>query len=226
MVNKDYEMNMTAVEETISYLTSLRKQANLTLKNVSFYTDITSECIKIIEKRKVKNPRLKTLLYLAGFWQLSDDQIVAIYDSLCNKDKKLEIIDKNPIHVSRRIVLKETAFDNLSKNLKVIRKNEGLTLANVQEEIGVDSSTVSALERHRHINSLDLIISFCKLYNIKDDQVLSFYHQALPNIAIKKRKPFNLDDFSKNQLIEIILNQNLEPNKYYSSTNKIFKKKL
>ncbi len=96
----------------------------------------------------------------------------------------------------------------------------------MQEEIGVDSSTVSALERHRHVNSLDLIISFCKLYNIKDDQVLSFYHQALPNIAIKKRKPVNLDDFSKNQLIEIILNQNLEPNKYYSSTNKIFKKKL
>ena len=51
---------------------------------------------------------------------------------------------------------------------------------------------------------------------------LTFYHRTLKQT--NKLKPINLDALSKDQLIEIILNQDLEPDKYFSEKQKKLKK--
>lgn len=49
---------------------------------------------------------------------------------------------------------------------------------------------------------------------MQDDQVLSFYHRAVP--IIKRDETINLDNLTKEELVNIILENKVQPAKYYS----------
>ena len=91
-------------------------------------------------------------------------------------------------------------------------------MVDISEQTGILASSISGMENKKRVKSLNLIIPLCKFYGIKSDEVLDFYHRTLKQT--NKLKPINLDVLNKDQLIEIILNQDLEPDKYFSEKQK------
>ena len=218
MVDKDYELNMNGVEELINYLILLRKQNNVSEETLAKYTGITKLCIKMIEERRVIVPRLETFLQLSSFWSLKDEQIIEIYQVLCDKNKQLTFTAKDNWTVLKKVDIDKSELYSLSEKLKHIRKSKRLTMVDISEQTGILASSISGMENKKRVNSLNLIIPLCKFYGIKSDEVLDFYHRTLKQT--NKLKPINLDVLNKDQLIEIILNQDLEPDKYFSEKQK------
>ena len=218
MVDKDYELNMNGVEELINYLILLRKQNNVSEETLAKYTGITKLCIKMIEERRVKVPRLETFLQLSSFWSLKDEQIIEIYQVLCDKNKQLTFTANDNWTVLKKVDIDKSELYSLSEKLKYIRKSKRLTMVDISEQTGILASSISGMENKKRVNSLNLIIPLGKFYGVKSDEVLDFYHRTLKQT--NKLKPINLDVLNKDQLIEIILNQDLEPDKYFSEKQK------
>ena len=87
MINEQYSINEEAIRSLILYLKNLRKE-HTTIKKISDYTDISYNTIMKFEKGMVDMPFLDTFMRLMDCWQFSDDQVVEVYKSLLNKDKK------------------------------------------------------------------------------------------------------------------------------------------
>ena len=118
MVDKDYELNMNGVEELINYLILLRKQNNVSEETLAKYTGITKLCIKMIEERRVKVPRLETFLQLSSFWSLKDEQIIEIYQVLCDKNKQLTFTTNDNWTELKKVDIDKSELYSLSEKLK------------------------------------------------------------------------------------------------------------
>lgn len=60
----------------------------------------------------------------------------------------------------------------VGKNLRYTRKAAGLTLQNVQEAIGMSTSTLSQLERARQTIDLPHLVTLANFYKVSVDKLL------------------------------------------------------
>lgn len=230
MTRKDYELNIKALDELSDFFASLKKDlilsGGISKAELLKYTGLSAYGLRSFERGIKSCYQLETIFRLAGYWELSDEQVVEIYEALRNKNKSLKIVDKNFMVKKREIVMNTEEFDNLSTFWYNRRKENGLTLTEVKEKTGLWSSDVSRMENCRMNISLNYNIMLCNLYGVTDNEIVSFYHKVFPRIATNK---VNLDNLTKNELIEIILKQNEKTNNYYSKAkekNKIKQKIL
>jgi hypothetical protein len=220
MVNKEYTINMNGVKDLVDYFKKLRIQEGLTCENIKLCTEVAG--IKGIEEGNVKLPRLETFLRLASFWNLSDEQIVEIYKTLSDRERKLKIVGEAPYFQARNIQIDLIKFQELPEKLKILRKQQGLSMADVERKSGVIVTTIYETEQMGMSNSLRVLIPLCKVYGISNEQVLDFYHGVTKKA--NTRKPVDLDELSNKELSEIILKQNARTNKFYSEKVKVLQK--
>lgn len=220
MVNNEYAINMNGIKDLVDYFKKLRIQEGLTCENIKLCTEVAG--IKGIEEGKVKLPRLETFLRLASFWNLSDEQIVEIYKTLSDRERKLKIIDEAPYFQARNIQIDLIKFQELPEKLKILRKQQGLSMADVERKSGVIVTTIYETEQMGMSNSLRVLVPLCKVYGISNEQVLDFYHGVTKKTNTKK--PVDLDELSSEELRKIILKQNTRTNKFYSEKVKVLQK--
>ena len=91
----------------------------------------------MIEERRVKVPRLETFLQLSSFWSLKDEQIIEIYQVLCDKNKQLTFTAKDNWTVLKKVDIDKSELNSLSEKLKHIRKSKRLTMVDVSEQTGI-----------------------------------------------------------------------------------------
>lgn len=229
MIKEYYAVNMEAVSDLISYLTSLRQKFyltdNLTLKNVADYTGITAACISTIEKQKVLTPRLETMLTLMNYWQFSDSEIVEVYQALLDKNKKLKLTDKNKKIITKPVEINDLEFAALPHFWTKKRKKFNYTFLDVEKITGLPNSSVNKMENSRINSTFKNLIPLCKLYGITNDEILNFYHRAFKNLD--KDSAVNLDYLPKDELINIILklSQNTTNQDKFYSEKVLVKKK-
>lgn len=220
MANEKYAINMEAVRDTTRYFTNLRNQfylkGDLTIRKLAGYTGIAPSTIGALEKNEIAVPRLEMFFRLAGYWELSDNQVVEIYKAFCGQNKKLKIVDKN-------IKMKDKNIEIIFSTLKDIpafwyknRKENGYTLLEVSNITGIPETSVSNIEGSDKCNSLISIIPLCKLYGVTDEEVISLYHRTIP--SLRRGNSVNLDDLSKDELIDIILNYQIQTGRFYSES--------
>lgn len=218
MINENYSINMEAVKDLVKYFTDLRQEfcqsRGLTIQKMADYIMLAPISLRNIENNSVKNPRLTTFMSLAGYWGFSDEQIIEIYHSFCDKNKKLRIVDENPAISQEVVNIRKSELTILPEFWNKKRNLYGFTLNKVSKITGIPQSTVSKLEFGEVNNTLSTLIPLCKLYEVQDDQVLSFYHRAVP--IIKRDETINLDNLTKEELVNIILENKVQPDKYYS----------
>lgn len=218
MINENYFINMEAVKDLTKYLTDLRQRfcqsRGLTINKLADYTMLTPISLRNIENNSIKIPRLTTFMSLTGYWGFSDEQIIEIYHSFCDKNKKLRIVDENPTISQEVVNIRKSELTILPAFWNEKRNLYGFTLSKVSKITGIPQSTVSKLELGEINNTLSTLIPLCKLYEVQDDQVLSFYHRAVP--IIKRDETINLDNLTKEELVNIIIENKVQPDKYYS----------
>ncbi len=230
MLSDKYTLNKEALADLMHYFVSLREQfaneESLSNRELLDYTGLSYASLYRLENGMTKNPQLETIIRLAGYWELSDDQVVEIYKAFCNKDQKLKIVDDNIKFRARKVTILPSKIYNLKKFWHDQRIEKRLTLAQVEDKTGISPAILSNVETGKNRGrSLNCNIILCNLYGVTDSQVVDFYHQVLPELRTKD--PVDLDSLTKDELIDIILRQNANSNKYYSKDhekNKILKK--
>ena len=218
MVREDYKLNQEALRDLMDFFVSLREKyaisKGLSGYELRNYTGLSYDSLSRLEQGLTKNPQLETLLRLAGFWGLSDEQVVEVYKAFCDKSKKLKIVDKDICFRARKVSILPSEIDKLKSFWYDQRKENRLTLMQIDKEVGISPSIMSQVENGTKGKALNYSIVLCNLYNITDDQVVNFYHKVLPEA--ENNNPVNLDELSKEELIDIILKQNKNSDRYYS----------
>ena len=83
MVREDYKLNQEALRDLMDFFVSLREKyaisKGLSGYELRNYTGLSYDSLSRLEQGLTKNPQLETLLRLAGFWGLSDEQVVEVY---------------------------------------------------------------------------------------------------------------------------------------------------
>ena len=218
MVHEDYKLNQEALRDLMDFFVSLREKyaisKGLSGYELRNYTGLSYDSLFRLEQGLTKNPQLETLLRLAGFWGLSDEQVVEVYKAFCDKSKKLKIVDKDICFRARKVSILPSEIDKLKTFWHDQRKENRLTLMQIDKEVGISPSIMSQVENGTKGKTLNYSIVLCNLYNVTDDQVVNFYHKVLPEA--ENNNPVNLDELSKEELIDIILKQNKNSDRYYS----------
>lgn len=218
MVREDYKLNQEALRDLMDFFVSLREKyaisKGLSGYELRNYTGLSYDSLSRLEQGLTKNPQLETLLRLAGFWGLSDEQVVEVYKAFCDKSKKLKIVDKDICFRARKVSILPSEIDKLKTFWHDQRKENRLTLMQIDKEVGISPSIMSQIENGNKGKALNYSIVLCNLYNVTDDQVVNFYHKVLPEA--ESNNPVNLDELSKEELIDIILKQNKNSDRYYS----------
>ena len=218
MVREDYKLNQEALRDLMDFFISLREKfavsKGLSGNELRNYTGLSYDSLFRLEQGLTKNPQLETLLRLAGFWGLSDEQVVEVYKAFCDKSKKLKIVDKDICFRARKVSILPSEIDKLKTFWHDQRKENRLTLMQIDKEVGISPSIMSQVENGTKGKTLNYSIVLCNLYNVTDDQVVNFYHKVLPEA--ENNNPVNLDELSKEELIDIILKQNKNSDRYYS----------
>ena len=218
MVREDYKLNQEALRDLMDFFISLREKfavsKGLSGNELLNYTGLSYDSLYRLEQGIAKNPQLETILRLAGFWGLSDEQVVEVYKAFCDKSKKLKIVDKDICFRARKVSILPSEIDKLKTFWHDQRKENRLTLMQIDKEVGISPSIMSQVENGTKGKTLNYSIVLCKLYNVTDDQVVNFYHKVLPEA--ENNNPVNLDELSKEELIDIILKQNKNSDRYYS----------
>lgn len=218
MVREDYKLNQEALRDLMDFFISLREKfavsKGLSGNELLNYTGLSYDSLYRLEQGIAKNPQLETILRLAGFWGLSDEQVVEVYKAFCDKSKKLKIVDKDICFRARKVSILPSEIDKLKTFWHDQRKENRLTLMQIDKEVGISPSIMSQVENGTKGKTLNYSIVLCNLYNVTDDQVVNFYHKVLPEA--ENNNPVNLDELSKEELIDIILKQNKNSDRYYS----------
>ena len=218
MVREDYKLNQEALRDLMDFFISLREKfavsKGLSGNELLNYTGLSYDSLYRLEQGIAKNPQLETILRLAGFWGLSDEQVVEVYKAFCDKSKKLKIVDKDICFRARKVSILPSEIDKLKTFWHDQRKENRLTLMQIDKEVGISPSIMSQVENGTNGKTLNYSIVLCNLYNVTDDQVVNFYHKVLPEA--ENNNPVNLDELSKEELIDIILKQNKNSDRYYS----------
>lgn len=218
MVREDYKLNQEALRDLMDFFISLREKfaasKGLSGKELLNYTGLSYNSLYRLEQGIAKNPQLETILRLAGFWGLSDEQVAEVYKAFCDKSKKLKIVDKDICFRARKVSILPSEIDKLKSFWYDQRKENRLTLMQIDKKVGISPSIMSQVENGTKGKALNYSIVLCNLYNITDDQVVNFYHKVLPEA--ESNNPVNLDELSKEELIDIILKQNKNSDRYYS----------
>ena len=218
MVREDYKLNQEALRDLMDFFISLREKfavsKGLSGNELLNYTGLSYDSLYRLEQGIAKNPQLETILRLAGFWGLSDEQVVEVYKAFCDKSKKLKIVDKDICFRARKVSILPSEIDKLKTFWHNQRKENRLTLMQIDKEVGISPSIMSQVENGTKGKTLNYSIVLCNLYNVTDDQVVNFYHKVLPEA--ENNNPVNLDELSKEELIDIILKQNKNSDRYYS----------
>ena len=218
MVREDYKLNQEALRDLMDFFISLREKfavsKGLSGNELLNYTGLSYDSLYRLEQGIAKNPQLETILRLAGFWGLSDEQVVEVYKAFCDKSKKLKIVDKDICFRARKVSILPSEIDKLKTFWHDQRKENRLTLMQIDKEVGISPSIMSQVENGTKGKTLNYSIVLCNLYNVTDDQVVNFYHKVLPEA--ENNNPVNLEELSKEELIDIILKQNKNSDRYYS----------
>ena len=218
MVREDYKLNQEALRDLMDFFISLREKfavsKGLSGNELLNYTGLSYDSLYRLEQGIAKNPQLETILRLAGFWGLSDEQVVEVYKAFCDKSKKLKIVDKDICFRARKVSILPSEIDKLKTFWHDQRKENRLTLMQIDKKVGISPSIMSQVENGTKGKALNYSIVLCNLYNVTDDQVVNFYHKVLPEA--ENNNPVNLDELSKEELIDIILKQNKNSDRYYS----------
>ena len=218
MVREDYKLNQEALRDLMDFFISLREKfavsKGLSGNELLNYTGLSYDSLYRLEQGIAKNPQLETILRLAGFWGLSYEQVVEVYKAFCDKSKKLKIVDKDICFRARKVSILPSEIDKLKTFWHDQRKENRLTLMQIDKEVGISPSIMSQVENGTKGKTLNYSIVLCNLYNVTDDQVVNFYHKVLPEA--ENNNPVNLDELSKEELIDIILKQNKNSDRYYS----------
>lgn len=218
MVREDYKLNQEALRDLMDFFISLREKfaasKGLSGNELLNYTGLSYDSLYRLEQGIAKNPQLETILRLAGFWGLSDEQVAEVYKAFCDKSKKLKIVDKDICFRARKVSILPSEIDKLKSFWHDQRKENRLTLMQIDKEVGISPSIMSQVENGTKGKTLNYSIVLCNLYNVTDDQVVNFYHKVLPEA--ESNNPVNLDELSKEELIDIILKQNKNSDRYYS----------
>lgn len=219
MINEQYSINEEAIRSLILYLKNLRKE-HTTIKKISDYTDISYNTIMKFEKGMVDMPFLDTFMRLMDCWQFSDDQVVEVYKSLLNKDKKLKLVVGDCSSEPKKVKVATKEIEILPSFWRAARKCKKLTLTDVSLATGLSKSAISKIETNEISNNLRTIISLCKFYEVTDRQVLNFYHSVLP----ESEKENNLDSKTDEEVKESMKDEKSTLDKQYSKSKILIKK--
>lgn len=237
MINEEYSMNSDALKEILDFFTITRESLNISQRFVAERIDVSNVEIHKLETGKRMIPGLQTIFKLCSFYNLSEEQIIEFYKALCHKNSKPFIIDKNISFKTNKVELEISVLNELKIFFLNRRLEVGLSQRDLARTIGLSNAEISRIEsetenKKRKNLTLYSLIPLCKYYHVSEEQVVEFYYKVTKNNSICKETNdimSKLEKLSKQQLIEIILNQNNElekSNKQINGDKKVLRRSL
>lgn len=72
---------------------------------------------------------------------------------------------------------------NFGKKLKILRKDAGLTQADLAERLGVTKSVVSYYELHERNPSPEVLASLANIFHVSTDYLLGIEHKKMIDVS-------------------------------------------
>ncbi len=136
-------------------LSELKEERNLKSKEVAQYLGVYESTYSEWEHNKIPIPT-KRLIQIANFYEVNIDYMIKI-------SNERKYIQKNEY-----IDLKE-----IGKRIKSIRKNLGLSLRGLGDELNTAFSSLASYERGEHLIQSETLIALSKLSNTSIDYILN-----------------------------------------------------
>ena len=189
MIKPEYKLNENGLFNIYEYFKSIRKEANLSQRDISSNLDISYATLSRYETGERKPTDCRVLFKYCKLFGISDEIALEFYKILLNKETTFSFEDIK-YTIDKKGQINELEILKLGKFFLEERKKKNLTQKDIQNKIGLTKTKISNIENTtKEIPTLNLIIPLCKFYNISDDEFIKFYCNV---IGIEKKKSFYL----------------------------------
>lgn len=137
-----------------NYFKTMRKQNNLTQKDVSDHIFVSIQSINKYEKG-INYPDITILGDLANLFSVDLDSLFSLENACKNDNCKVQKFDIN----------------EFASNLSFLRKYNNLSLTEVSKFIGVQYQTISKWEKGESLPNIEQVLLCASLYKVSPSQL-------------------------------------------------------